>query len=391
MKFRWFVSTLVLVSIASAAFAQFDDLYYDPKSNTSIEDPVAQQYNSTTQYSGYDDDSYEYYDEYDDGYYEDYDDYQYSSRIRRFYRPSYSIGYYSPLWAYSWRDPYWDPWYNSWYDPWYGGNSVVVVVGNGGWGSWNRWNRWNNWSCGYNNWGYNNWGWGNNYYVNNYYGYGGWNNPWYGNHGHGNHYNGGGNNNNNNNHPYGTYYGSRKSGSSVASTKGRIEGPRKDVSPRDVSPEAHNPADVSQGNGDRPSISTRQRKGDYDPSTKPEERSSIYNRKRSDVSGPGSGSSTYPGNTEPGRRSDVRPQMDKQSEADRPKRDNNRSQEPRSYERPRSNDNNRSSGNENRSSRSYDSGSRNSGGSSGGSSSRSSSGGSGGSSSRGSSSPRKGG
>ncbi|MBK7008498.1 MAG: hypothetical protein IPH36_07645 [Saprospiraceae bacterium] len=31
MKFRWFVSTLVLVSIASAAFAQFDDLYYDPK------------------------------------------------------------------------------------------------------------------------------------------------------------------------------------------------------------------------------------------------------------------------------------------------------------------------------------------------------------------------
>ena len=109
MKFRWFVSTLVLVSVASAAFAQFDDLYYDPKSNTSIEDPVAQQYNSTTQYSGYDDDSYEYYDEYDDGYYSDYDDYEYSSRIRRFYRPSYSIGYYSPLWAYSWRDPYWDP------------------------------------------------------------------------------------------------------------------------------------------------------------------------------------------------------------------------------------------------------------------------------------------
>ena len=382
MKFRWFVSTLVLVGLTTSAFAQFDDLYYDPNRNSSpVEDVVDP--NNNARYSSYDDESYEYYEDWD-GYYDDYydyDDYQYSTRIRRFWSPSYNIGYYSPVWGYSWRDPFWDPWYNSWYDPWYGGNSVVVVFGNSGWGSWNRWNRWNNWGCGYNSWGWNdwgwnNWGWGNNYVVNNYYG---WNRPWNGHHG-GHHYN----NNNGNAHPYGTYYGSRKSGSSIASTKGRIDGPRKDKDPVVVSPDAPEKAEAESGNR---SVSNRQRRSDFD-SRSNDDKPSIYNRKRSDVSGPSSGYNGSPRDMEPGRKSDPSPQMDKQRESDRPARGNNNNEQ-RSYERPRSSDNSNRSSHDSRPSRSYDSGSRNSGGNGGGGSSRSSNGGGGGG--RSSSSPRRGG
>lgn len=392
MKFRWFVSTLVLVGLTSSANAQFDDLYYDPNRNTSSSEEVVPQSNNNNRYASYDDESYGYYDDgyYDDGYYDDYDDYQYATRIRRFWAPSYSFGYYSPVWGYSWRDPYWNPWYNSWYDPyWYGGNSVVVVFGNSGWGSWNRWNRWNNWSCGYNSWGYNNygwnnygwgnnWGWGNNYVVNNYYG-------WNGNH-HGHNYN---NNGNGNNHPYGTYYGSRKNGSSIASTKGRIDGPRKDTKGTEVSPDAPNRPDVQgESGGDRSVYSNRQRRSDFDDKSA-EEKSSIYTRKRTDVTGPNSGYNSGPRDSEPGRKYDATPQMDRNREQDRPSRNNNNTEQ-RSYERPRSSDNNssRSSNNESRPSRSYDSGSRGSGSSGGGSSRSSHSGGGGGHSS---SSPRRGG
>ncbi len=397
MKFRWFVSTLVLVGLTTTAFAQFDDLYYDPKSNTHSSDGMVTQSNSNAYSSSYDDESYEYYD---DGYYDDtndYDDYQYSTRIRRFWRPSYNIGYYSPVWGYSWRDPFWDPWYNSWYDPyWYGGNNVVVVIGNSGWGSWNRWNRWNNWSCGYNNWGWNNygwnswgwnnygwnnWGWGNNYVVNNYYG---WNRPWNGHH-NGNH----NNNNNGNNHPYGTYYGSRKNGSSIASTKGRIDGPRKDTKSTEVSPDAPNRSDFNADNTvDRPTSSNRQRRGDFE--NKPaEEKSSIYTRKRTEVTGPNSGNNGNSWDREPSRRPDPTPQMDRNRDQDRPSRNNNTEQQ-RSYERPRSSDNSNRSNHNSSPSRSRDSGSYNSG-NSGGGSSRSSHSGGGGGGGRSSSSPRRGG
>ena len=297
MKLRIYILSLLSLSFIVNASAQFDDLYYDPYKDGEIATSSFEQENNDNYGNGYDDQSYAYYDEYnDDEYYEEYDDYEYSSRVRKFRRPAFSMGYYSPIWGYSYRDYIYDN-YDPFYNPyWYGGNSVVIVVGNPGWGwnRWNRWNSWNNWGCGYNswnNWGWNSWG-GNNYYVNNYYGNSwgngwgnGWNNGW-GNNGGWNHNN---NNNNNNNSPYGNYYGSRKSGSSIASTEGRKEGPRRSVTttpPTDRNPIAKDALtqadqkDMNPGSSGR-SESTRTRRTDFND--KPH-KSSIYDRRTPETS-----------------------------------------------------------------------------------------------------------
>jgi hypothetical protein len=115
---------------------------------------------------------------------DDYYDYQYASRIRRFYYPSYGMGYYDPYFTNTY-------WYN--YNPYSFGTSVYVTY-NFWPNSYNYWGYGNPW--GYNPWmnnpyfGYNGFGWGgygygspwmpyNPYtcgwgYGNPYWGYGGW-------------------------------------------------------------------------------------------------------------------------------------------------------------------------------------------------------------------------
>ncbi|QLH46777.1 MAG: hypothetical protein HWD58_14790 [Bacteroidota bacterium] len=137
------------------------------------------------------------YDSYDDGYsnttsqrsysyddesYIDYDDdeYYYTSRIRRFYRPFWSFGYFS---GFYW-DPYWWDWscnYPSWNVGWGWNNGWNNWGWNSGWNNWGWNNGWNNWGWnnGWNNWGCNNWGWNNgwnNWGCNNGWNNWGWNN-----------------------------------------------------------------------------------------------------------------------------------------------------------------------------------------------------------------------
>ena len=395
MKLKLFLLSLIVAS-SSISFAQFDDLYYDPYKDQPLESQVV---NTDQDQPAYDDESYGYYDEIDE--YDDYSDYQYSSRIRRFCRPSYSISYYSPIWGYGWRDPFYDPYYDSY---WYGGGSnVVVIVGNPGW---NRWNRWNNWGWGYNNWnyGWNNYscnnyygGWGyNNYYYNNYnYGH----NGWYGNHNGGYNNNG---NNNVNNHPYGTYYGSRKSGSSTTSIKGRKEGPRSETKP-----DNSNPKDLGKNNETYPGGrnvdggKTTANRSNVEQAAPEKEKSSIYTRKnantyRSDFPKSDTQPNTSPkrdnkGNSEKAPEVKSKPERDK-SGGEPKSQESPRSQ--RSGERSPSYDNGSSQRGGSSSGRTYDGGSssRGSSGGGGGSSPRSSSGGGGGNSGGGKSSgsPRKG-
>lgn len=177
--------------VALTATAQTDDVYYDPskdkgyQNSTQQYDDVEQQNNtgnSNTPPATYDDktdgygepaDSYDYKDEsgntyvtnnyyYDE---DDWDDYYYTSRLRRYYGNTWSIGYYSycytPSFYWGWNN--WNtgfyvsssPWYN---DPWWG---------------WNSW-RYRPQVAYYDPfWSYN-WGWNSCSYYNS------WNSPWYG-------------------------------------------------------------------------------------------------------------------------------------------------------------------------------------------------------------------
>ncbi|MBK9255680.1 MAG: hypothetical protein IPM42_09360 [Saprospiraceae bacterium] len=234
--------TLVLV-ISTSGWAQFDDLYFDhrtdalPVTSTVQNQPRSNQNTYVDEYA---------YTEYDDEIYEDYD-YSYSNRIRRFHAPARVVNYNS---FNSWYDDFY-------YDPFYPSNGINVFIGspivrpwgwnswnvgmgwnswNTGWG-WNSWNRpwgWNSWNNG---WGWNSWntGWGwnscppawgfnNNFYGNVYYG-NNWNNGnnWNGN---GWNNNGGWNSGNNNSN---AVYGSRRGGSVSSSTEGRNASPRREV------------------------------------------------------------------------------------------------------------------------------------------------------------------
>ena len=148
----YFLSFLMLIIGLTSLNAQFDDLYFNV--------------NDIDVYSD-DFDEYSYYDdEYDDEFYEDYDyfledDYYYSNRIRRFYRPNtalvggwnpYSGNFYNP---YNYYDNFF-----VWNQPSFViniGRSVRFVPGYwyGGfaynpWNRWNRWNNWNRWDRGWN-------------------------------------------------------------------------------------------------------------------------------------------------------------------------------------------------------------------------------------------------
>ncbi len=133
-------------------------------------------------------------------YYYDDNDFFYTSRLRRYYTPSYGVNF-------------WDPWYTDAFyytrDPWMWGNSIYVnvipswnwwrprpVIVYNPWGSWYGFNNWNAWNSpwygnGWNNCGWNSWGYGygsgwNNYYGGNFYGGG---NYWAYNNGYWNGYN----------------------------------------------------------------------------------------------------------------------------------------------------------------------------------------------------------
>ncbi len=122
---------------------------------------------------------------------DDYYDYQYASRIRRFYYPSYGMGYYDPYFTNTYwynYNPYsfgtsvyttysfWPNSYNYWgfgnpwgYNPW--GNNPYWGYNNFGWNSWgysSPWMPYNPYACGwgYGNpgWGYGGWGYNNGYY-----------------------------------------------------------------------------------------------------------------------------------------------------------------------------------------------------------------------------------
>ena len=147
-------------------------------------------------------------------YYND-NDFSYTSRLRRYYTPSFGVNF-------------WDPWYTDAFfytrDPWMWGNSIYVnaipswnwwrprnVIVYDPWGSWNGFNNGNAWNSpwygnGWNNCGWNSWGNGfgngwNNFQGGNFYGGGGGNYWGYNNgfwNGNNNGFNNGFNNGNNN-------------------------------------------------------------------------------------------------------------------------------------------------------------------------------------------------
>ncbi|MCC6460710.1 MAG: hypothetical protein IT260_09600, partial [Saprospiraceae bacterium] len=198
----WSFLMLAASMISLQALAQ-DDLYYDPATDAPAPtyDNSSREENHLTQQYREDD----YYDE--DEY-----AYEYSSRIRRFHRPSPAVvDYYDPFYVDMWN-----------YDPFYLPGATIYVGGYNDYWTWRRWNRWQRynrysfydpyWGNGFNSWGFGwNRPWGyspwnnmnvyNNYYYDPYWTYNGYNpyycqnNAWVNNSYYYNNNNNGGNNN----------------------------------------------------------------------------------------------------------------------------------------------------------------------------------------------------
>jgi len=105
-----YLAVLFVFGFAATSFAQYDDLYYNPDTDSDY-------YTTSSSSDNYDDyDEYDEYDDYDEYEYEDDYDYYYSSRIRRFNRPYRGFGFYDPVYvdAYSYGsyDPYYDPFFS---------------------------------------------------------------------------------------------------------------------------------------------------------------------------------------------------------------------------------------------------------------------------------------
>lgn len=190
-----FLPALMVAMLTTTAFAQFDDLYYDPDKDAGyFSTKVIQEADNNSSDPGYtggnygnDDDYYYDGDDYDEnyGYNDDDYDYYYSSRIRRFHRPYTGFGFFDPCYVDVYNyDPFFTPGvtiliYDD-YSYWRRWNRFQRWNYWNDWNSWNPWNRWNSW----NSWGYG-WG-GNNTYIqiNNYYGNSwGWNNYGWGGYG----------------------------------------------------------------------------------------------------------------------------------------------------------------------------------------------------------------
>lgn len=99
------LSLLAVLFIGTVSFAQYDDLYYEASDDVYFADIAEEEYVE----ENHDNVGYSSFDE-DDGYY-------YSSRIRRFSRPSRSISYFSPLYTNSFNYGASNIGYNSLYSP----------------------------------------------------------------------------------------------------------------------------------------------------------------------------------------------------------------------------------------------------------------------------------
>jgi hypothetical protein len=160
------VAVLLTMGATNSVFGQYDDLYYDPETdsdyyydNSSLsEDSYA--YNDNDDDYGYDDEEYEFED----------NEYHYSSRIRRFHRPYYGFSYFDPVYVDRY---YYDPFYFN--DPFYYPGTTVLIYDNYYPGF--RRNRWN-WGWGWNSWSGPSFYFSNNSYYNPW--RSSWYDPWYG-------------------------------------------------------------------------------------------------------------------------------------------------------------------------------------------------------------------
>jgi len=206
--------------------AQFDDLYFDRSKDMAIVESRGGQMEREKQ-AARNVTAEEPADES-----ENFDEYSYSSRISRFHNPVVNPYYFNSF----------DNWWNLPGSGFMPGSFMTVGSGfNNGFG-FSPWNRpWNNWGC--NSWSpwnspwSNNWmgfsGYGNNIFLmQNFYG-NGWNGGWnHWNHGGWNSWNNGGWNGggwNGGFEPVNKIYGSRKTGSTSSSVKGRDASPRRPV------------------------------------------------------------------------------------------------------------------------------------------------------------------
>lgn len=248
-----------------------DDLYYDPSTDAASTPEIKnenygqqEENNVTRRYEDNDDSAY---NNDDDDY-----AYEYSSRIRRFHRPSFGVDYYDPFFV--------DLYY---YDPFFSPGASIYVYNYNDYWTWRQWRRWNRWNNGYGydySWGagYNPWGWSScysgyspwynpwvsyNYYYDPYWTWNGYN-PYYGGSWSTNHYNYDNGNSNGGGYSPQTYTGVRRHGTTVnpgyariPDGSGRLNTPQKNVPVVEKS--------IRQGN-------TRTA-GDFDPASKPATRS----------------------------------------------------------------------------------------------------------------------
>lgn len=146
---KFYLIALVFTYVIPSVYAQFDDVYYDPDNtvadNTYNVNDTDTSYTSEDGVTYYDNDEYQYAD---DQHADDYD-YYYSSRIRRFYRPSYGAEFYDPYYVDSYN---YDPFYNDSY--YYPGSTIYLSFGNSGYSDYRNWRRWNRWNSfhQFNNW-----------------------------------------------------------------------------------------------------------------------------------------------------------------------------------------------------------------------------------------------
>ena len=124
MKGKFSSLLWVLVALFATSFqaSAQDDLYYNPSTDAAAKKNSADYNDEYSDNRRYEDDDDYYYDE------EDEYAYEYSSRIRRFHRPSYGVDYY---------DPFYVDLYH--YDPFFSPGATIYVYNYNDYWTWRRW------------------------------------------------------------------------------------------------------------------------------------------------------------------------------------------------------------------------------------------------------------
>ena len=165
----YIIALFILTGVHSFA-QEYDDLYFNSSDRKALElenknkhsfSKKEEQYNREeyqerpsedyVQQNDYYSDNNDNYSYLNNNYYSD-DDYYYSRSLKRFYNPTYVIGYNSFIYSDYWFNPY-PVTYASYYSPWnsYGYGSGFNI----------GWNSYNGWNLGFNSWGYGGYyGWG---------------------------------------------------------------------------------------------------------------------------------------------------------------------------------------------------------------------------------------